>query len=482
MATSRLVFRDQFWKDYFEEFVNNAEYWHQPKGFAIRRETLPVIYRRLRILAGYAGKPWREVQDEYTDALIKKGLIELRKAKRHYTASDYSAISRMNKVVFSTLGLAWVDAKSEVFITRAGEKFLNSRGKAEIIGDQILKYQLSNPSFSKGRKIKVFPHMFLLDLLLNFPGDSNERGITKNEFILFVSRAQDTEDLGKVIERIRRYRQLAGEEKDWLWASLGNVPIISGGRVRAHPRRRSILHTIELDSSYILDFLCFPHYVCCEGRGPKARIGVPARYWQKVHGLVRKYHREYCYTEFGSEKDWFSHYGDPARKATLEDALDYYETTSKLPQALRVYSDALSKGMLKERKPLNLEEYASLRFREKMLEDFLELNLEQLEKGLKLIRRQYPTLIGPIDILAIDSDKHYVVIELKKGKASDKVMGQLHRYMGYIEEEISKGKYVRGTIVSREIDRKLVYAFKASKNPHLQLFEFRFIGHAEEVK
>jgi len=137
--------------------------------------------------------------------------------------------------------------------------------------------------------------------------------------------------------------------------------------------------------------------------------------------------------------------------------------------------------MIKERKPLDIAEYATLRFREKMLEDFLELNLNLLEKGLKLIQRQYPTLIGPIDILAIDSKKHYVVIELKKGKASDKVMGQLHRYIGYIEEEKSKGKYVRGTIVSQGIDNKLKYAFKASKNPHLQLFKLQFTGKAEKI-
>ena len=397
-------------------------------------------------------------------------MVELRKPRRLYTPTDYSAISRMNKVVFSSLGLAWVDAKSMVFITKAGEQFLKTRGKPGVIEDQILKYQISNPSFPQGKKTRLFPHLFLLDLLLNFPGTDDRKGISKDEFILFVSRSQSPEDVEKVAEQITKYRALAGEQKDVLKQTLKNVPILSDGKFQAHARRQSIFHTIELDSSYTLDFLCFPHYICCDTGGSNSRIFIPQEHWQKANELVRKYHREFHFIEFASEKDWFSYYGDPMRKGTVQDALDYYETTSKLPQALEAYSTALRKGVLKERKPLNIEEYATLRFKEKMLEDFLELNLDYLEKGLKLVKRQFPTIIGPIDLLAMDANKHYMVIELKKGKASDKVMGQIHRYIGFIEEEMSRGKYVRGTIVGQEIDRKLVYAFKASKNPHLKLY------------
>jgi len=482
MKNRHTLFRDQFWQNYFEDFVNDPNYWYQPKGFAIRRETLPKIYERLKVLKNYQGRPWKIFQKEYTKLLLKKNLVELRKPKRHYTASDYSAISRMNKVVFSTLGPAWVDPKSTVSITEAGEYFLKTKCNPQIIEEQILKYQLGNPCLPQIKNIKLFPLLFLLELLLNFPRTVQGLGISKDEYILFVSRAQSAEQMGLTLERIEKYRGLSDKQKQVLMDSLDRAPIITEGKIRAHSRRSSLLNTIQLDSSYALDFLCFPHYICCEPRGPRARIYIPEPYWRKASALVRKYRQEFCYIEFASEKDWFSYYGDRSKKGTFQEALEYYETTSKLPQALEVYSAVLRKGMLKERTPLNLEAYATLRFREKMLEDFLELNLEQLEKGLKLIKRQFPTLVGPIDILALDAQKHYLVIELKKGKTSDKVLGQLYRYMGYIEEEMSQGKYVRGTVVSQEIDRKLIYAFKASQNPHLQLFRFQFVGQAEELK
>lgn len=45
--------------------------------------------------------------------------------------------------------------------------------------------------------------------------------------------------------------------------------------------------------------------------------------------------------------------------------------------------------------------------------------------------RQFKTDTGPIDILAISKDKkELLVVELKRGRASDVVVGQIQRYMG----------------------------------------------------
>jgi len=470
------LFTNKFWKNYYEEFVNSDQYWYIPKGLAITIENREIIYKRLKILSRYEGKLWSEVQKEYTDLLRKGELIELRKSK--YTKADYSAISRMNKVIFTLLGFAWVDPKSFIFITPAGRRFIASKGSSRIIESQILKYQFHNPSFSQYKDIKIFPHLFLVDLLLNFPED----GITRQEYILFVSRAKNADQIEKIRELIVKYRELDSSAQQFLVNSLRHAPIISKGKIKAHPRRKSIFHTIELNVSYASNFLCFPFYIKRGGQGGQERISINGKYWQYANDLVRKYHKQFCYIEFDTEKDWFSYYGEPSKKGNIEDALEYYETTSKIPQAIESYKTALARGLVKGKKVLEIGEYADLRFREKMLEDFLELNLEILEKGLKLKKRQYPTLIGPIDILAIDSNKCYVVIELKKGRASDKAFGQLLRYIGYIEKELSGGRIVRGMIVSEEADTKLKYALRASKNRELKLFQFRFIGKAEEIK
>jgi hypothetical protein len=76
---------------------------------------------------------------------------------------------------------------------------------------------------------------------------------------------------------------------------------------------------------------------------------------------------------------------------------------------------------------------------EKYLEEFMVSNWEKTLLGKTLVLHaedeesatQYPTSVGPIDILARDKgSKDWIVIELKKGKSSDAVVGQLLRYMG----------------------------------------------------
>jgi restriction system protein len=70
--------------------------------------------------------------------------------------------------------------------------------------------------------------------------------------------------------------------------------------------------------------------------------------------------------------------------------------------------------------------------------------------------------VGRIDILAISKDKkELLVIELKRGHSSDVVLGQILRYMGYLNEHwVDNGQTVRGVIVALEDDQKLRYALK----------------------
>ena len=84
---------------------------------------------------------------------------------------------------------------------------------------------------------------------------------------------------------------------------------------------------------------------------------------------------------------------------------------------------------------------------EKHLEDFLVQNWSLTELGKDYViyeddenfGQQFPTDTGPIDILAVSKDKKtLLVIELKKGRASDAVVGQIQRYMGYVKEELAE--------------------------------------------
>jgi len=127
---------------------------------------------------------------------------------------------------------------------------------------------------------------------------------------------------------------------------------------------------------------------------------------------------------------------------------------------------------------------------ESQLEDFLIQNWENTDLGKKydllkendeLVSQQYRTDIGIIDILAKDKkDGRYVIIELKRNQTSDATIGQLTRYMGWIEENKSDGQPTRGVIIAGEYDSRIYYAVK--KVPDVEVYEYRVEFHLEAYK
>ena len=93
-----------------------------------------------------------------------------------------------------------------------------------------------------------------------------------------------------------------------------------------------------------------------------------------------------------------------------------------------------------------------------------------------MIGKQFQTGVGPCDILALSKDKkEYLVIELKKGRASDKVVGQIQRYMGYIKDEIANNNQeVKGLIIGLKEDLGLKRAISINPNIEFRRYEIRF--------
>lgn len=111
------------------------------------------------------------------------------------------------------------------------------------------------------------------------------------------------------------------------------------------------------------------------------------------------------------------------------------------------------------------------------LRDFLAQNLEIIEHGLRLYEDEgisgveFPVGGRFIDLLAIDKHNNYVVIELKVSKGYDRVIGQLLRYMAWIEKnQAEPTQKVRGIIIAREISDDLHLA--TSKIPDVELFKY----------
>jgi restriction system protein len=122
---------------------------------------------------------------------------------------------------------------------------------------------------------------------------------------------------------------------------------------------------------------------------------------------------------------------------------------------------------------------------EKHLEDFLVQNWAQTELGKRfdlvedegeVVGQQYPTDTGNIDILAISKDKtEYLVVELKKGRASDAVVGQIQRYMGYVLDDIAEpNQGVRGAIIALEDDLRLRRALRVTSNIEFYRYSVSF--------
>jgi restriction system protein len=122
---------------------------------------------------------------------------------------------------------------------------------------------------------------------------------------------------------------------------------------------------------------------------------------------------------------------------------------------------------------------------ERHLEDFLVQNWKQTDLGKsydiyqedgEMVGQQYPTDTGPIDILAISKDKkELLVVELKKGRASDLVVGQTQRYMGYVLEELAEeNQTVKGVIIALEDDLKIRRALLVARSISFYRYQISF--------
>ncbi len=83
------------------------------------------------------------------------------------------------------------------------------------------------------------------------------------------------------------------------------------------------------------------------------------------------------------------------------------------------------------------------------LQELLAADPTVIEDGLILIAREYPTAIGPVDLLCRASDGTTVAVEIKRRGEIDGVE-QLGRYLEYLRVDTSLG-VLRGVFVAQSI-------------------------------
>src|SRR5689334_24779393 len=72
-----------------------------------------------------------------------------------------------------------------------------------------------------------------------------------------------------------------------------------------------------------------------------------------------------------------------------------------------------------------------------------------LGEALTLVKREWPTDVGPVDLMCKDEDGEWVAVEIKRIGTIEAVE-QLTRYLGFIREDPAKGG-CRGILAAQSI-------------------------------
>lgn len=94
---------------------------------------------------------------------------------------------------------------------------------------------------------------------------------------------------------------------------------------------------------------------------------------------------------------------------------------------------------------------------------------------------EFPTGVGPVDLLLKHkTNPRLCVVELKKSRSSDRTVGQLLRYLGWVREHLDQFEdmapetEVEGLLIVSEPSERLHYALAAVPNVRLQEYKVNF--------
>ncbi|HUZ79091.1 MAG TPA: endonuclease NucS domain-containing protein, partial [Thermoplasmata archaeon] len=317
------------------------------------------------------------------------------------------------------------------------------------------------------KEIRVFPYAILIEVLLNI-----SEGITAEEYNLFVCRSETEDSANRVCEQIRRWRRLDEKAQGRIVHYLDSVPTQSA-------------HTDDGVSLYTRISRCQPYawaLFSSSGRfieRTRQSLRIEEGKSDPARQRLTQHHQTATFIRFENEKEWFSYYGDIGVENSYNTAMTIYEARYDVPRAVEALQAARSRALVDA--ALTDESYVQTLVHEKVIEDILEHRLTLLEPGLTLhaegdaTGRQFQTERGIIDLLARDPQGNWVVIELKRERAGDKVMGQTLRYIGWVKDNRREAsQVVRGIIVGKQIDRNLISAARGVDPLPIRLCEFDF--------
>ncbi|MFT8704475.1 endonuclease NucS [Bifidobacterium aquikefiricola] len=110
------------------------------------------------------------------------------------------------------------------------------------------------------------------------------------------------------------------------------------------------------------------------------------------------------------------------------------------------------------------------------LQHYLAEQIDRIGKGARLVRREYPTAIGPVDIMAIDAEGNHVAIEIKRHGGIDGVE-QLTRYCTLLNRDPLLAP-VRGIFAAQTITPQ-AKVLAEDRGFHCLILDYESMKHTE---
>lgn len=446
---------------FVEEYRSCTTYWYVPKVRVLNDENVLAMQAILRVVFDeFLDQPWNP---QTQDAILDR-LRDLRVVKPYITGAtlqDRTALIRIFKKLLEMMGFVWVQNDQQILLSDAALDLLAADEDLDalrpVVARQVAKLQYPAPWLDTPYRPDfrgIVPEIFLFQVL----GGVGWR-ITFDEYELFVNLAQGHDDLDRIVRYITHWRNLSDGQRAALKGIVEAIPMaaspspqatLSGPAFETEPEEGPRQRRIHLNGSY--QRACFTFGGLLTAESSQIACTDPER----GQAVLEEQLRGLKVPEFRTLGDWFIYMGNPAEEPSW---FTFLQNALVAPEPLRV-EPLIEEG--RQHLTPEQEQEIKQRQRERLIEDYFSSNLDEIEKGLRLVKdgRQYVTPIGRIDLLCQADDGQYVVVEVKVGDAEDAVFGQILRYIGWIHGNTSKKGpvSVRGIILAGNFPEKARYS------------------------
>jgi hypothetical protein len=374
----------------------------------------------------------------------------LEKYTKKFLVDELSVYYRNAKSWLGKYGFYGEYKNGGAYITDAGLEFAKNSDSIErttaLFTYQLKKYQIWNPTIdAKYEKYKIRPYYLLLQIIQALP----DNYFTQDEYIIFISKVKSHNQLEikNCVELISEFRALPPEDKKEYVDQL-----IFLDKKKNPKAKRTHYESIKDSSAKELDLYTWGNiinqgsdeYVNCYVLNDRP----------KLEENLKTFSNSVQFIDFDEKLDWIKYLGD-LKNISIEDIVEMYLRDGKSADFIR--------GNFANRE--DIEKIIDDKLYERDIEEYYFHNIEELDENLVVLSnpvsgRQYPTHIGPIDLLCKDKKTdEYVIVELKRGHTNDEVIGQVLRYMGWVYINLEKtNKRVRGYVVANDFSENIDYS------------------------